>query len=237
MVQAACRYTSMLLALLDRLLKICTKSAVRFVCAVVLVALVTADLATFIYGYHYDLMEDDDSWPSFQLLLGGGLLFSILLIPFIAYFFSVSTKKLSQYWLGVHITWGDDWAHHTVALLYELQVKPVLDTLQDILNLDIIPKDLKKAAFWWWFIQGLLMVVLVRVLENHDAEDDDFHEDESEECESHMASCSRPSLETEDRLALVAPSVTYPSEQLAIQVTQDSTTIEEISSTLGGITP
>ncbi|MPC89890.1 uncharacterized protein LOC123499514 isoform X2 [Portunus trituberculatus] len=207
------------------------RSALRLLCAVLLVLVVSADLATFIYGYHYDILEDDDPWLGAQLLCGGGLLLSVLLIPILAYFFSMSTRSLSQCWFAVHITWGDNWARHTVVLLYTLQVQPVLD----ILELNDIVADLKTADYWWWFVQGLLLVVLLRALVGCDAEDD-LYEEQSNEMPN-VASHSRPPLEIEGSQALVTPTVTYPVTPPALPATQDSTTIEEISSTIGDITP
>ncbi|XP_063865396.1 uncharacterized protein LOC135103292 [Scylla paramamosain] len=75
MVEAACRGATTLPAL-EWCLKTAMKSALRFLCAVLLVVVVTADLATFIYGYHYGILENDDPWLGAQLLCGGGLLLS-----------------------------------------------------------------------------------------------------------------------------------------------------------------
>ena len=191
----------------------------------------SADLATFIYGYYYNILEDDDPWLGAQLLCGGGLLLSVLLIPILAYFFCMSTRSLTQCWFAVHITWGDNWARHTVVLLYTLQVQPVLD----LLELNDIVADLKTADYWWWFVQGLLLVVLVRALADNDAEDG-IYKDESDEI-ANVASHSRPPPEIEGSQALVNPSVTYPMEPTDVPATQDTLTIEEISSTVGDITP
>lgn len=208
-------------------LKINMKFAVRLLCAVLLVMVVVGDVATLLYGYRYS-EPAGEGWFGAQLLCGGVVLFSVLVLPILAYFLPIGTSKLSQLWFAMHVTMSDDWARHAMVLLYNLQVQPVVDAF----GLTSIAADLKDANYWWWFAQGFLLTALVRCLVSFDAEDDSV-EEESEEVMEVVVSDSRHDREPEASVALAGPQAIYSVElsQLAVvPVTQGSTTItiEEI---------
>ena len=142
------------------------KYTIQVFCAVLLVVVVGGDVATLSYGYRYSALVEDDLFTA-QLLCGGMVLISVLLLPIIACIFPVDASKLSQLWFAVHVTWSDDWARHAVVLLYNFQVQPVIDALE----LTSVVANVKDADYWWWFGQGFLLTTLVHCLVNFDEND------------------------------------------------------------------
>ena len=188
------------------------KNGVRFSCAVLLVVVVVGDVATFLYGYRYNTPAGDN-WFAAQLLCGGVLLVSILLVPILAFFFPIDVTKLSQLWFAVHVTYSDDWARHAVVVLYSLQVQPVVDAFK----LTSVAADIEDVDFCWWFAQGFLLAALARCLVGHDTKKDAFNE-ESEEVNEVVVRDNRIAWETEASLALTHWQDIYPATQTQLAI-------------------
>lgn len=74
----------------------------------------------------------------------------------------------------MHVTHSDNKARHAVQVLYNLQVRPLLDALglaPDVTGLDTLD-------FWWWSLQGLLLMVLVEHLASRDSPCEDYDGDD-----------------------------------------------------------
>lgn len=110
-----------------------------------------------------------------ELLLGSAVLGSVLLLLPLACVAPDGAAWLCEAWLAGHVTWGDDWAGPAVVLLYDSQVRPLLDAF----GLTGYAAPLETLDYWWWCLQGLLLVVLVKALAapGSPCEDEPDHED------------------------------------------------------------
>lgn len=159
---------------------------------VVLVVAVVGDVATLICGHCCRsatvTTAGGGGWPSWtQPLVCSGLLASSLLVFAAACVLPALAPFMCQTWLAVHITWADDWARPGLAVLYDLQVMPVVNAL----SLRAIAADVQNAQYWWWFVQGVFMMGLVHLATKLGFDEDDDDEEEMDEEDTDMTEVPR----------------------------------------------
>ena len=162
---------------MNNLCRISLESVQRLVCLCVLVVVLAGHVSTLALAYAAG--QDDGNFGK-QLLLGGLSLCSVVPLMGLSWLLPGKAGFLRRVWLAAHLTWRDDLARHAVLVLYNLQVKPVLDAL----GLAFLVAELNTLDYWWWSLQGLLLMVLSSRVSGSGYEDEcelDTHYEDTQE--------------------------------------------------------